>query len=81
MHRPWLAHYDYWVPPHLTYPERPLWEILDATSVEMPNAPATAFLGATLTYRQIKTQSDWLAVSLGSLGVRTAGGAGITWRW
>ena len=77
MHRPWLAHYDYWVAPHLTYPERPLWEILDATSVEMPNAPATAFLGATLTYRQIKTQSDWLAVSLGAIGVNKGDRVGI----
>ncbi|MEQ1910221.1 MAG: long-chain fatty acid--CoA ligase [Vicinamibacterales bacterium] len=77
MHRPWLAHYDYWVPPHLTYPEQPLWEILDTTCVEMPNAPATAFLGATLTYRQIKTQSDWLAASLGTLGVSKGDRVGI----
>ena len=77
MNRPWLEHYDYWVPAHLTYPERPLWEILDATSVEMPHAPATAFLGATLTYRQIKTQSDWLAVSLGALGVSKGDRVGI----
>ena len=27
--RPWLRHYDYWVRPHLTYPGRPLYEILD----------------------------------------------------
>ena len=77
MNRPWLAHYDYWVPPHLTYPERPLWEILDATCVEVPQAPATAFLGATLTFHQIKTQSDWLAASLGSLGVAKGDRVGI----
>lgn len=77
MHRPWLDHYDYWVPPHLTYPERPLWEILDSTCVEMPNAPATAFLGATLTYRQIKTQSDWLAASLCRLGLSSGDRVGI----
>ena len=32
--RPWLRHYDYWVRPHLPYPERPLSEILDTTAIE-----------------------------------------------
>ena len=48
--RPWLRHYDYWVRPHLNYPERPLHEILAATAVDIPDHPATAFLGATLTF-------------------------------
>ena len=34
----------------MTYPARPLYEILSTTAVEMPEAPATAFLGATLTF-------------------------------
>lgn len=68
--RPWLQHYDYWVPPHLTYPSRPLWEILDAAFVEVPDRPATAFLGATLTYRDIKVQSDWFAAALVARGIR-----------
>src|SRR3954471_15709572 len=77
MLRPWLAHYDYWVPPTLTYPERPLWEILDATCVEVPDRPATAFLGATLTYRDLKIRSDWFAVALGRLGIRKGDRVGI----
>lgn len=77
MHRPWLEHYDYWVPPHLTYPERPLWEILDATCVETPNAPATAFLGATLTFREIKAQADWLAAAFTRLGIAKGDRVGI----
>ncbi len=77
MNRPWLAHYDYWVPPTLTYPERPLWEILDATCVEVPDRPATAFLGATLTYADLKIRSDWFAVALGRLGIRKGDRVGI----
>ena len=77
MNRPWLAHYDYWVPPSLTYPERPLWEILDAACVEIPDRPATAFLGATLTYREIKIRSDWFAASLGRLGIEKGDRVGI----
>ena len=77
MNRPWLAHYDYWVPPSLTYPERPLWEILDTACVEIPDRPATAFLGATLTYRDIKIRSDWFAASLGRLGIEKGDRVGI----
>lgn len=77
MSRPWLAHYDYWVPPSLTYPERPLWEILDAAYVDVPDRPATAFLGATLTYRDLKVRSDWFATALGRLGITKGDRVGI----
>lgn len=77
MSRPWLAHYDYWVPPHLTYPEQPLYEILDATAIDIPERPATAFLGATLTFRELKHRSDWLAGSLARLGIRAGDRVGI----
>ncbi len=77
MRRPWLAHYDYWVPPTLTYPERPLWEILDAAYVDVPDRIATVFLGATLTYRDIKVQSDWFAAALGTLGITRGDRVGI----
>src|SRR5207302_588338 len=52
--RPWLQHYDYWVRPHLTYPRRALTEILETAAVDLPDRPATAFLGAELTFQQIK---------------------------
>ena len=77
MNRPWLAHYDYWVPPHLSYPSRPLYDMLDATVIDVPNRPATAFLGATLTFRDIKAQSDWFAGALCRLGVGTGDRVGI----
>lgn len=77
MHRPWLDHYDYWVPPHLTYPERPLWEILDATCIDVPDRVATVFLGATLTYREVKTRSDRFAAALRALGIGPGDRVGI----
>lgn len=77
MRRPWLAHYDYWVPPSVTYPERPLWEILDAAYVDVPNRAATVFLGATLTYRDIKVRSDWFAHALAGLGIGKGDRVGI----
>jgi long-chain acyl-CoA synthetase len=77
MNRSWLAHYDYWVSPTLTYPDRPLWEILDSADLEVPDRPATAFLGATLTYRELKRRSDWFAAALARLGIARGDRVGI----
>jgi long-chain acyl-CoA synthetase len=75
--RPWLNHYDYWVRPHLNYPRRPLHEILRITAAEVPDHPATAFLGAYLTYSQVKEQAARLATALLILGVRQGDRVGI----
>jgi long-chain acyl-CoA synthetase len=75
--RPWLRHYDYWVPPHLTYPGRPLSEILDTTAVEVADRTATVFLGAELTFRDIKTRSDRCAIALARRGVGKGDRVGI----
>lgn len=75
--RPWLNHYDYWVPGHMNYPRRPLHEILRMTAVEVPDRPATAFLGAQLTFAQVKDQSDKLATALSRLGIAKGDRVGI----
>jgi long-chain acyl-CoA synthetase len=75
--RPWLNHYDYWVRPHMNYPRRPLHEILRITAVEVPDRPATAFLGAHLTFGQIKEQADKFATALARLGIRQKDRVGI----
>ena len=75
--RPWLKHYDYWVPEHLNYPERPLHEILDTAVVDVPDRPATSFFGATLTFEEIKDRSDRLAVALDQYGIAKGDRVGI----
>lgn len=75
--RPWLQHYDYWVRQHMNYPRRPLHEILRITAVEVPDRPATAFLGAHLTFAQIKKQADQFATALARLGIRQNDRVGI----
>src|SRR5215475_9053985 len=77
MSRPWLRHYDYWVPASLTYPQRPLCEILDTAAIDVADRPATAFLGAELTFREIKAQSDAFAVALAGLGLTKGDRVGI----
>ncbi len=75
--RPWLKSYDYWVRPNLNYPRRSLYEILRKTAVELPNGVATIFLGAELTYRQIKEQADKLATALHRIGIKKGDCVGI----
>jgi long-chain acyl-CoA synthetase len=75
--RPWLNHYDYWVPPRITYPTRPLYEILSTTAVEMPDAQATQFLGAALNYGEIKRRTDSFAKALQRLGVGKGDRVGV----
>ncbi|MDX6692921.1 MAG: long-chain acyl-CoA synthetase [Blastocatellia bacterium] len=75
--RPWLNSYDYWVREHMNYPRRPLHEILRITAAEVPDSPATVFLGAQLTFGQIKEQSDKFAVALARLGIRQQDRVGI----
>lgn len=75
--RPWLHHYDYWVRQQMNYPRRPLHEILRMTAVEVPDRPATTFLGADLTFAQIKEQADKFATALARLGVRQKDRVGI----
>jgi long-chain acyl-CoA synthetase len=75
--RPWLEHYDYWVRPHLTYPGRPLADLLAIAAVERPDRPATQFLGAQLTFLDLKRRSDALAASLAALGIVKGDRVGI----
>ena len=75
--RPWLTHYDYWVRPRLAYPGRPLADILSIAAVDRPDRPATQFLGAQLTFLDLKHRADALAASLARLGIGK--GAGIGW--
>jgi long-chain acyl-CoA synthetase len=75
--RPWLNHYDYWVREHMNYPRRPLHEILRITAGEVPDRPATAFLGAHLTFSQVKEQSDRLGAALARLGIKQGDRVGI----
>jgi len=75
--RPWLDHYNYRVPAHMNYPRRPLHEILRLAASEVPDRPATAFLGAHLTFTQIKEQADKFATALARLGTKHGDRVGI----
>jgi long-chain acyl-CoA synthetase len=62
---------------HLSYPGRPLGDILNISAVERPDKSATHFLGAQLTFRDLKRRSDALAASLAGLGIAKGDRVGI----
>ena len=61
----------------MNYPRRPLYEILRLASAEVPDRPATAFLGAHLTFAELKQQADRLAMALLQLGIKQNDRVGI----
>ena len=67
--RPWLEHYDYWVPRHTNYPRRPLYEILRRSAAEGHDLTALSFLGADLTFGTLKNHADRLATALALRGI------------
>jgi len=75
--RPWIDHYDYWVQPHMNYPRRPLGEILKLTASDIPDRTATAFLGASLTWAEVKERSDRLGTALARFGIAKGDRVGI----
>jgi long-chain acyl-CoA synthetase len=75
--RPWQRHYDYWVRPHMTYPARPLSDILNLTAVEIPDRVATSFFGAELTFLDLKKRADALAAALAERGIAKGDRVGI----
>jgi len=68
--RPWLRFYDEGVPHTLTYPSMPVQAFLDDTVRAHPDATATIFFGAKLTYRELSDLADRFAAGLQSLGVK-----------
>ncbi|MEW6322568.1 MAG: long-chain fatty acid--CoA ligase [Acidobacteriota bacterium] len=75
--RPWLAHYDYWVPAAPAFPRRPLYEILRHAAADRPDHPACTFLlptpGGTLasdlSFGDLKARVDRLATALAARGL------------
>lgn len=68
--RPWLKHYPAQVPPTLTYPDEPLYALLERAADRFGHVDATIFLGGRMTYGEIREQARRLAAGLQSLGVQ-----------
>jgi long-chain acyl-CoA synthetase len=70
MEKPWLKNYEPQVPHTLQYPDRPLHANLEESARKHPDATATIFLDARLTYRELNDLADRFAAALQQLGVK-----------
>jgi len=77
MEKPWLTNYEPQVPPTLTYPQRPLDANLTESARQYPNATATIFMNAKLTYAQLNALVDRFAAALQQLGVKKGDRVGV----
>jgi long-chain acyl-CoA synthetase len=67
--RPWLGAYPPGVPADPEFPVVPLHQLLDDAADGFGSAPALTFLGATLSYREVRSMTGQLSGSLQRLGV------------
>jgi long-chain acyl-CoA synthetase len=70
MEKPWLKHYEPQVSHTLEYPQRPLHSNLEQSAHKHPEATATIFLDAKLSYAELNKLADRFAAALQQLGVR-----------
>ena len=68
--RPWLTGYPADVPADFDFPIVPLTQLLDDAASSFPTRTALAFLGTTITYRELKDAVDRFASGLADLGVK-----------
>jgi long-chain acyl-CoA synthetase len=75
--KPWLKNYDYWAPAVMNPPHQPLYQILQIASSTYREKPATAFMGAQLSFLEVRSQVDRMATALFELGIHKGDRVGI----
>jgi long-chain acyl-CoA synthetase len=75
--RPWVKHYDFWVPATTTYPRQPVYRALDIGAANYPDRAATIFFGAEMTFRELKDGALRLANALAGFGIAKGDRVGI----
>src|SRR5215207_1117506 len=58
------------VPPHLSYPRIPIFQILDETASKYPDSTFAIFFGKRFAYRELKQLSDRFAAGVLHLGIQ-----------
>ncbi|MBQ8893806.1 MAG: AMP-binding protein [Clostridia bacterium] len=69
MKRPWLEHYGT-VPHHLTYPQGSMSDAVFSAAEKTPEQQALAFMGQSVSYRQLAEEIHRTARSFWALGIR-----------
>ena len=75
--KPWLKHYDFWVPDEINFPRQPIHQVLSLAALQYSDRPAVAFRDFHMTYGELKAQVDRLATALAGLGIGKGDRVGI----
>jgi len=70
MENPRYEHYEEGVPRSLTYPEGPIYQLLDESVRNYPDHVAIIFLGKKITYRRLGELVNRFATAVKAVGVR-----------
>lgn len=68
--RPWLAHYEDFVPHEVKLWDRPLYAMLDDAAENYPQRLAVIFQNTRITYRALRDRAERFAGALRRMGVR-----------
>lgn len=68
---PWTSHYDREVPVSLTYPEIPVFELLQKNIRNRPDKTALIFFGKKISYGQLGQYINSMVCALKKLGIRS----------
>jgi long-chain acyl-CoA synthetase len=75
--RPWLKHYDFWVPPSITYPRQPAYRALEIGAMNYPDRPATIFFGQEMSFKELQDRAYRFATALSDFGIAKGDRVGI----
>jgi long-chain acyl-CoA synthetase len=75
--RPWLKHYDFWVPATASYPRQAAYRALEIGAMYYPDRAATIFFGQEMSFRQLKDRAYKLASALAGVGIKKGDRVGI----
>lgn len=70
MEKPWLRHYEAFVPQSLHIPEATIPGLFAQTVKNFPEAPATVYFGGRMRYRRLGELAARFAAALAALGVK-----------
>jgi long-chain acyl-CoA synthetase len=59
--KPWLKFYDKHVPANLTYPEKPVWDVMSEAFIKFPDRKALYYMGTGFTYHDLDVMSNKFA--------------------
>lgn len=66
----WLKNYPEGIKNHIEYPDISVYELLSRAAEKYPNQTATIFMGAKLTFMELREQADRVAAALAKMGVK-----------